>query len=90
MLTSKKRKNSSLAKNKSFIESATWVDFNKILCAAFMRANPKSIKKTDCLTVFFGLLGSANIKVAPKMLVKLTPGISQTKLYFSLFSFFRS
>ncbi len=40
-----------------------------------MHADPKSAKKTDGLTVFFVLLGSALVKAASKMFVKLTPNI---------------
>jgi len=40
-----------------------------------MHADPKSAKKTDGLTVFFVLLGSALEKAASKMFVKLTPNI---------------
>jgi len=36
-----------------------------------VRADPKSTKKTEGLTVFFLLLGSGRIKAAHKMLVKL-------------------
>ncbi len=46
------------------------VDFTNILCAAFRHTDPKSAKKTDSLTVFFALLGSAL-----KMLVILPPDL---------------
>jgi hypothetical protein len=49
------------------------VNFTNILRAAFTCTNPKSIKKTDGLTVFFALLGSTNGKAARKILVKSTP-----------------
>jgi len=39
------------------------VNFTNILFAAFMRPDPKSAKKNDGLTMFFALLGSADIKV---------------------------
>jgi len=38
-------------------------------------ANPKIAKKTDGLTIFFALLGSAHVRAAHKMLVKSTPEI---------------
>jgi len=38
------------------------VNINNILHAAFMGADPKSTKKTDNLTAFFVLLGSAHVK----------------------------
>jgi len=50
------------------------VNFTNILRTAFTNADPKSRKKTDGLTVFFALLGSAHIKAAHKMLVKSTQG----------------
>jgi hypothetical protein len=37
-----------------------------------MRKDPKSTKKTDNLTVFFVLLGSARVKALNRMLVKST------------------
>jgi len=40
-----------------------------------MRPNPKSEKKTVKLSVFFALLGSARIKAACRMLMKLTPDV---------------
>ncbi len=49
------------------------VDFTNILCAAFKQVDPISIKKTDGLTEFFALTGSACIKAAHETLVKLTP-----------------
>jgi len=49
------------------------VDFINILRAAFERADPKSAQKTDNLTVFFALLGSAHVKAARRTLMKLTP-----------------
>ena len=52
------------------------VNFTNILLAAFMRADPKSAKKTVKLSNFIALLGSACAKVACRMLVKLTPDLS--------------
>jgi hypothetical protein len=46
------------------------VNFTNILLKAFNRADPKSAKKTDSLSVFFALLGSAGVKALLKMLVK--------------------
>ncbi len=51
-------------------------NFINIVQAAFMRADPESIKKTNSLTVFFVLLGSASAKAAHRMLIKLTIGYS--------------
>jgi len=44
-------------------------------CAAIMRADPKSAKKTYGLNVFFVLLGSKRVKAARRMLVKLKPRV---------------
>ncbi len=48
-------------------------NFINIVLTAFMHADPRSVKKTVKLSIFFTLLGSTSIKAAPKMLVKLTP-----------------
>ncbi len=58
----------------------TWGQFHQ----HFTSTDPKSAKKTDCLTVFFALLGSARIKAAHKKLVKSTPCVSEiwTTWYF--------
>jgi len=50
------------------------VNFTNIIRAAFPRADPKSAKNNVKLSVFFVLLGSAHIKAACKMLMKLTTG----------------
>jgi len=49
------------------------VDFTNISLKAFMRVDPKRAKNTDSLTVFFLLLGFANIKAALTKLVKSIP-----------------
>ncbi len=54
-------------------DEAPGVDFINVLLAAFMPPDPNSTKKTDSLIVFFALLGSARVKAAHKMLMKLTP-----------------
>ena len=41
---------------------------------AFTHEDPKSKKKMFDMTVFFALLGYLSVKVASKMMVKLTPG----------------
>jgi len=48
----------------TFKKPITRVDFNNILRTALTSADPKSAKKTDCLTVFFALWGSARVKAA--------------------------
>jgi len=50
------------------------VNFINNLQVAFKRADPESAKKTDNLIEFFVLSGSACIKAAHRMLMKLTPG----------------
>ena len=50
------------------------VNFTNVLQAAFALVDPKSAKKTVKLSSFFALLGSASIKAARRMLVKLNPG----------------
>jgi len=49
------------------------VNFINVLRAAFVQADPKSVKKTDNLTVFYTLLGSEHSKAAHRTLMKLTP-----------------
>ncbi len=49
------------------------VNVTNILREAFIRADPKSEKKTVGLTVFFSIGGPSRVKAARKMLVILTP-----------------
>ncbi len=51
------------------VKSAS-VNFTNVLRAAFLRKDPKSVKRLECL---FLLLGSLRAKASHKMLVKLTP-----------------
>jgi hypothetical protein len=55
---------------------------------AFTHADPKSFKKTDDLTVFFALLGSAHVKALCKMLMKLTPDESVGNVMIEFVSYF--
>jgi len=59
-----------------WLEVSLGVNFINILQEAFTRTDPESKKKTDNLTVFFALSGSALVKAACKWLVKLTPGLN--------------
>jgi len=68
------------------LSPSPWIDFIKVLRAAFMHTDPKSTKKTDGLTIFFALLGSAHIKAVHKMLVKLIPPSLSLSLSLSLSS----
>jgi len=52
------------------------VNLINTLHAAFTSADPETPKKTDDLTVFFVLLGSAHAKGAHKALVKSTLGLN--------------
>jgi len=52
---------------------STGVNFTNNLQAAFTRADPKSTKKTDNLTVFFALSGPAHTKAARRMLMTSNP-----------------
>jgi len=49
------------------------LNFINVLYTAFTRSDPKSVKKTVKLSIFFMLSGSTSVKAAHKMLVKLTP-----------------
>jgi len=62
-------------------EKRQGVNFINVLRAAFTRTDPKSVKKTDDLTVFFALLGTAHMKAALKTLVKLTPGFKFSAIF---------
>ena len=59
---------------KSRREPVAGVNFTNILQAAFTPADPKSAKKTVKFSSFIALLGSARVKAARRMLVKLPPG----------------
>ncbi len=50
------------------------VNFTNVLRTAFMRADPKSVKKTDNLIVFSVLSGSSGTKAARRTLMNLTLG----------------
>jgi len=58
-------------------QRATGVNFTNVTYSA--RRSQKR-KKTDGLTVFFGLLGSAHLKAAHKMLLESTPGVNLTNI----------
>jgi hypothetical protein len=50
-----------------------------VYIAAFTQADSKSAKKTNSLTVFFVLLGSAHLKAVHKLLVKSTQDVNFTR-----------
>ena len=61
------------AAHKMMLKLTPGVNFANVLQAAFLRADPKSTTiKLLNLTVFFVLLGSAGVKAAHKMKLKLT------------------
>jgi len=60
---------------KMLVKSTPGVYFINVLWAAFACPDPESAKKTDNLTVFFVLSGSAHIIAACRMLMKLTPEV---------------
>ena len=60
-------------KKKSFIGSATGVNFINILHTSFTGADPISAKRYWKHDRIFTLFGSALVKAALKMSVKLTP-----------------
>jgi len=49
------------------------VNFINVLLTALTHTDPKSVKKTVKLSIFFTLLGSTREKALCKMWVKLTP-----------------
>ena len=57
------------------------VNFINVLREAFTLADPKSTKKLLNLMVFFALLGSARVKAACRMLVKLTPVVRWADIF---------
>jgi len=57
------------------------LNFINVLPTAFTCADPKTVKKTVKLSIFFTLSGSMSIKAVRKMLVKLTPGLYQEQCF---------
>jgi len=61
----------------TLVKLALGLNFIDVLGSAFMRADPKSVKKTAAKwSIFFIFLGSTSVKAAGKMLVKLTLGVN--------------
>ena len=54
-----------------------WVDFINVFTRSFYARRSRKHKKQLEMTVFFALLGSLSLKAPGKMLVKLTPCLSQ-------------
>jgi len=61
------------------------VNFINVLRAAFTLSDPKSVKTYWWLNWTVTLLGSACIKAAHRMLMKLTPGVNFTNILQSAF-----
>jgi hypothetical protein len=59
-----------------------------VLHTAFTLADPKSIKKTVKLSIFFTLSGYTSVKAVCRMLMKLTPGINLFILIFYFNTYF--
>jgi len=64
------------------------LNFINVLCTAFTLADPKSVKKTVKLSIFFTLLGSASVKAAHRMLMQLSPDLRHCWTLSSDFIFF--
>ena len=65
--------------NTAYLSSG--VNFINVLTSYFYARRSQKRKKLLNLTVFFALLGSARVKAACRMMVKLTPGVNTTKLF---------
>jgi len=57
------------------------VDFTNILCTAFTLADPKSAKNTVKPQSFLRFWDLCVVIAASKMLVKLTPGLSELGIF---------
>jgi len=58
------------------------LNFINVLHTAFTLTDPKSVKKTLKLSIFFMLLGSTSVKAVRRMLMKLSPGLFLSKTFF--------
>jgi len=63
-----------------FIEIISSVNFTNVLSTTFKQGDPESVKKTNNLTVFFALSGSARVEAAGRVLMKLTRGVDFTNV----------
>jgi len=68
--------------HKSKITKVSLPSNQGVLCKALMCGDPKSAKRHWSLDCLFSFLESVQVKAACKMLVKLTPGVDPTKLFF--------
>jgi hypothetical protein len=59
------------------------LNFINVLCTAFTCADPKNVKKTVKLSIFFTLSGSKSVKAVHKTLVKLTSVVLTTTTTFT-------
>jgi len=64
------------------------LNFINVLRTAFTLADPKSVKKTVKLSIFFMLLGSTSVKAVQRTLVKSTPAPKSIKNTVKLIVFF--
>ncbi len=63
-------------RNKTGIIKSQDLNFINVLRTAFTLADPKSVKKTVKLSIFFTLLGSASVKAVLRTLMKLTQDLN--------------
>jgi len=56
-------------------EQISGVNFANVLCAAFTLIDPENVRTQSSHHYYFTLLGSARLKAAQKMLMKLTPDL---------------
>jgi len=75
LLRCQKRRKYSQAVSLFFALLGSGLNLLNFLHTAFTRADPKIIKKTVKLSIFFTLSRSTSVIAAPKMLVKLTQGV---------------
>jgi len=58
---------------------AIYGQFHQRYTSSFYACRSRKHEKTDKLSVFFELLGSARVKAAGRTLMKLTPGVHGTR-----------
>jgi len=68
-------------------EGLPGVNFTNIFTLSFYARRSRKRKKTDDLTVFFMLLGTASVKAVHRTLMKSTPGVNFTNILRAAFSY---
>ncbi len=76
---------------KSFTFASTYpgVDFINVLRTAFTLIGPKSVIFQSSSQFIFMLLGSTGAKAARRTLMKLTPGRTPSRVYWTRIGFFK-